>query len=135
MAQPARRSAVEWAMKTNRFLVAGLAILASTASLFAQDTSAPTGPTPAPTDAASRKAQHRQKMLQKFDTNGDGKLDANERAAMKQAHAARIKQYDTNGDGKLDPNEKAAMRADRKAKRKAARAAAAQPTPQVAPSR
>jgi hypothetical protein len=54
---------------------------------------------------------------------------------MKQAHAARIKQYDTNADGKLDPTEKAAMRADLKAKRKAARAAAAQPSPPATPSR
>ena len=83
----------------------------------------------------ARKALHRQKVLQKFDTNGDGKLDANERAAMKQARAARIKAYDTNGDGKLDANEKAAMRASRKAARKGGDAGAGQPVPQPTPAK
>ena len=60
--------------------------------------------------------------MRKYDLNGDGKLDANERAAMQADRAARLKKYDTNRDGKLDANERAAMRADRKAQRKAAKA-------------
>ena len=122
-------------MKIIRFLVAGLAIVASAGSLCAQTATVPAAPTPASTDVSSRKAQHRQRMLQKFDANGDGKLDANERAAMKQAHAARIKPFDTNGDGKLDANEKAAMRASRKAARGAGSVGAGQPAPQPTPAK
>ena len=100
--------AVEEVMKTNRFVVAGLAGLLAVTSLLAQTPVAPdpASPTPPPTDAASRKALHRQKMMQKYDTNGDGKLDA---------------------------NEKAAMRADMKAKRKAMRAGTAEPVAQPTP--
>jgi Ca2+-binding EF-hand superfamily protein len=57
-------------------------------------------------------------VLEKYDTNGDGKLDATERAAMRadfkakrQAfHQKMVATYDTNGDGKLDATERAAMR-------------------------
>jgi EF hand domain-containing protein len=66
----------------------------------------------------------RPRIMAKYDTNGDGVLDANERAAMRadfQAkHAARkakmLAKYDTNHDGVLDANERAAMRTDRAAK-------------------
>ena len=60
----------------------------------------------------------KQELLQKFDKNGDGKLDDAERADMKAAFAAKraehhkemLAQYDTNKDGKLDDAERAAMR-------------------------
>ena len=60
----------------------------------------------------------RQSLLQKFDKNGDGVLDASERADMKAAFAARraehrqamLDKYDANKDGVLDANERAAMR-------------------------
>src|SRR5262245_8371179 len=60
----------------------------------------------------------RAELLQKFDKNGDGKLDDAERAAMKAAFAARraeqkkemLTKYDTNKDGVLDDAERAAMR-------------------------
>jgi 5-hydroxyisourate hydrolase-like protein (transthyretin family) len=57
-------------------------------------------------------------ILQKYDTNKDGKLDDTEKAAMKadfqakhaQQKAEMLAKYDTNKDGKLDDAEKAAMR-------------------------
>ena len=60
----------------------------------------------------------RAELLQKFDKNGDGKLDDAERAAMKAAFAAgraehkkeMLAKYDTNQDGVLDDAERAAMR-------------------------
>ena len=83
-------------------------------------------------------------MLQKFDKNGDGTLDASELAAAlaqyQEHHAAKsgkpakttkepnadlakaealIKRFDTNGDGKLDATELQAMRAAMEVKHEA----------------
>jgi hypothetical protein len=57
-------------------------------------------------------------MVQKFDTNKDGKLDDSERAAMKAAFKAKrdahkkemLAQFDTNKDGKLDDGERVVAR-------------------------
>ena len=53
-------------------------------------------------------------MLEKFDTDGDGKLSQEERdaakAAKKERRAAFIEKHDTNGDGELDKEEKAAAK-------------------------
>jgi hypothetical protein len=57
-------------------------------------------------------------LVQKFDKNGDGKLDDAERAQMKAAFAARraehkkevLATFDTNKDGVLDDAERKAMR-------------------------
>ena len=61
----------------------------------------------------------KQKMLEKYDTNKDGKLDATEKAQMRADFSAkraakkaeRIAKFDKNGDGKLDESERAAMKA------------------------
>jgi hypothetical protein len=60
----------------------------------------------------------RTQVIQKYDTNGDGVLDANEKAAMRADFKAKreakrakmLAKWDTNRDGKLEPNELAAMR-------------------------
>lgn len=57
----------------------------------------------------------RAQLLMKFDKNGDGQLDENERAEMRKFFLER---YDKNGDGQLDDEERTAMRADIKARAK-----------------
>jgi hypothetical protein len=57
-------------------------------------------------------------MIEKFDTNKDGKLDATEKASMKTAFEAQraakkkemLTKFDTNKDGKLDDAERTAAR-------------------------
>jgi len=57
-------------------------------------------------------------VIQKFDKNGDGKLDDAERADLRAAfkakraehRAAMLSRFDKNGDGKLDDAERTAMR-------------------------
>ncbi|HEY1558564.1 MAG TPA: hypothetical protein VGF94_27260 [Kofleriaceae bacterium] len=64
------------------------------------------------------------KLLQKYDANGDGKLDAQERAQMRadfkakrtERKAERLAKYDANKDGKLEPSERKVMIDDRAAK-------------------
>ena len=58
------------------------------------------------------------KMIEKFDTNKDGKLDDKEKASLKAAfqaqHAAKkqemLTKFDTNKDGKLDDAERSSAR-------------------------
>jgi EF hand len=67
----------------------------------------------------------RKDLIQKFDQNGDGKLDDAERAQMKAAFEARraerhkeaLARYDLDKDGKLDAAERKAMRDDKLAVR------------------
>jgi len=60
-------------------------------------------------------------LLQKYDTNKDGKLDDQERSVMRadfeakrsEMKAQMLAKYDTNKDGKLDDAERKVMRDDR----------------------
>ena len=86
-------------MKTSTLILAAIAMAGT--SLLAKGPGSP----PVPPD-----------VLAKYDTNGDGKLDATEIAAMKAdleaQRKALIAKYDTNGDGVLRAAERAAMKAD-----------------------
>jgi Ca2+-binding EF-hand superfamily protein len=56
--------------------------------------------------------------VKKYDKNGDGKLDPEERAALqKERQAEMLKKYDKNSDGKLDEAERKAMAEERRKER------------------
>ena len=61
-------------------------------------------------ERAAMREQMRKNREKKFDTNGDGKLDETERAAMLEARNAHVKEFDKDGDGKLSDEERKAMR-------------------------
>src|ERR1043165_4500274 len=75
-------------------------------------------PAGATTYAVAQGDGPKHELLQKFDKNGDGKLDDAERADMKAAFTAKraehrkemLAQYDTNREGRLEAAERAAMR-------------------------
>jgi EF-hand domain pair len=51
-------------------------------------------------DIAAKRGEWKQKMLEKYDINNDGKLDPSERAAMRHDRMVEsFKKLDTNGDG------------------------------------
>ena len=50
-------------------------------------------------------------VIEKYDTDGDGKLSEEERKAAREARRAKIlEEFDTDGDGKLSGEEKKAAR-------------------------
>ncbi len=61
-------------------------------------------------ERAAMREQMRKNREKKFDTNGDGKLDDTERAAMLEARKAHVKEFDKDGDGKLSDEERKVMR-------------------------
>lgn len=84
-----------------------LAILAITAlSLQAADGAAADG---------KHRGEFKQALLEKFDTDKDGKLSDSERAAAKAQAKERLQEqkakFDTDGDGKLSDSERDAARA------------------------
>lgn len=91
---------------------------------------------PAPGENDTRRAELRQRALQKFDKNGNGQLDPDEKEAAREAMQKRREQgggkdqagrggidperrqkfmekFDTDGDGKLSGTERAAAKAAR----------------------
>ena len=56
-------------------------------------------------------APRRGNLLEKYDKNKNGKLDQDEREALRKDRVAeRTKRFDKNGDGKIDEKEQQAMR-------------------------
>ena len=102
-------------MKTNT-----LTVVAATCGLFVT-ANAQTGKPPE--DAKEKKTPA--KMVEKFDKDGDGKLNDEERAEAKASEgkmkvgkkrAEMIAKFDKDGDGELNKEEEAALRADKKQK-------------------
>jgi len=97
-------------MKKALFITLGLAL----SGVFAQAADGEAKPAAPPS---------REEIIKKYDKNGDGKLDQEERAAfMKDRQAESLKKYDKNGDGKLDETELQARREDARKQREAAQA-------------
>jgi Ca2+-binding EF-hand superfamily protein len=63
-------------------------------------------------------APRRENLLEKYDKNKNGKLDPEEREAVrKDREADRLKRFDKNGDGKLDKEEQEAARSELRKRR------------------
>jgi hypothetical protein len=114
-------------MKTTQFRLARLRLLVLALGVgLAGITMAQTESTSAAGEAYKGKrgcgphGKMRQRIMEKFDANKDGKLDETEKTAAKAAREKhkqeKLAKYDTNHDGQLDDAEKTAMKADRKAK-------------------
>src|SRR2546426_11470960 len=107
-------------MKFNKFAmisVLGLSLLdGAHAATAPRDDGA--GPHPRVRRFLQNHPMLRQRLVEKFDANKDGKLDEQERAAAKafvkdrllQRKAQIIERFDTNHDGQLSPDERAAAR-------------------------
>ncbi len=67
-------------------------------------------------DDTERGRKLRAGMIKRFDRNGDGQLDEEEKATMRKYF---LDHFDTNHDGRLDDDERAAMREQLKADAKA----------------
>jgi hypothetical protein len=92
-------------MKTALTILLGLGLSA----LVANAAEGEAKPKPAPTLPDS---------VKKYDKNGDGRLDQEERTALqKDRQAELLKKYDKNNDGKLDEAERKAMAEERRKER------------------
>lgn len=82
-------------------------------------------------DEQAKGGRNRDDLIKKFDTNGDGKLDEQEKEAAKKEFQGKrgagnraggmaelIKKFDKNGDGKLDDQEREAAHKEMKGGRK-----------------
>ena len=118
---PLRHKQPRTQMKRSLIVLAGCGAWIMASVLMSATANA--GDKPANTEPKSCAVNHRNEQ---YDTNKDGKLDEQERAAMKADRAAKrqarlLAKYDANKNGQLDPAEEAAHKADLE-KRRAARA-------------
>ena len=100
-----------------------IAVTMSLPLLAQQEAPAPQDAPPTPPQGgaiAPHGDPHHAAFMEKFDTNKDGRIDEQEKQAIRQAHEARkaefqkklLEKYDANKDGQLDDQEKAAIKAD-----------------------
>jgi Ca2+-binding EF-hand superfamily protein len=91
-------------------MVPGLALAEETGS--PNTTTKPPGKPPGECKHGDGKmdGKRREELLKKFDANGNGQLDPDEkekaRQTMETKKAKLLKRFDTNGNGQLDPDEK-----------------------------
>ena len=69
-------------------------------------------------DKKKRGGKGRQRLLQRFDKDGDGKLSEAERAAAREARQNLLKEFDKDGDGRLSADERAAAQKARQGRNK-----------------
>ena len=82
-------------------------VLAVTLGALAMSAQAQSDPTVTPRPATQQQAPRQdaiERLFNRVDTNGDGRLNAEE-AARLPAISARFDEIDTDGDGQLDPQE------------------------------
>ncbi len=120
-------------MKTSLVLTLALSLTAFVA-VAADGEKKPTPATPPPAGAPKLP-----EALKKYDKNGDGKLDEDERKTFqKERQAELMKKYDTNNDGKLDEKERQVLIEDRKKEReeliKKRQSEGGKPQPPTAPA-
>ncbi len=71
-----------------------------------------------PVDGEGQRSSRRVKILERFDADGDGKLNQQERTAARESRRAKVlEHFDTNGDGVIDASEKEAIKKARKQRR------------------
>jgi hypothetical protein len=93
-------------MLTKMKLFALCAALAGGVGIAAAQPAPAPGSQPQQTQRSEKWAAKKAEMLAKYDTNKDGKLDANERAVMKDEKATeRFQKMDTNKDGQVSLDE------------------------------
>ena len=70
-----------------------------------------------PPEGGPKHERNKDRIMKKFDVDGDGVLSDTEKAAMKADREAMIAKYDTDKDGKLSEEERAAIpKPEKKAK-------------------
>lgn len=75
-----------------------------------------------PVDGEGQRSSRRVRILERFDADGDGKLNGQERTAARESRRAKIlEHFDTNGNGVIDLSEREAIgkaRMERRGKRR-----------------
>ncbi|MBT4664917.1 MAG: hypothetical protein HOB63_00190 [Opitutae bacterium] len=107
-----------------KILIISLTLAFGLGGLWAEDKPAKKERKPAPQRGAP---PNREAILKKFDKDGDGKLNEEERAEARKSFgggrpprppAELIKKFDKDGDGKLNEEERAALREEGQKRRK-----------------